>query len=134
MRDEPTGDAPGDEVTRALTGLADYVVVAATDDPVEGLVIDVVARRCEAPCPGCGVFSARVKSVRAAMVTDAPAQGRRCRLRVARRAFRCDTPGCERASFTEASDEVPPPGAGHDPVPHGDGPRWAGSLHGVGRC
>lgn len=107
MRDEPTGDAPGDEVTRALTGLADYVVVAATDDPVEGLVIDVVARRCEAPCPGCGVFSARVKSVRAAMVTDAPAQGRRCRLRVARRAFRCDTPGCERASFTEASDEVP---------------------------
>lgn len=107
MRDEPTGDAPGDEVARALCGLNDYRVLAAVDDPVEGLVIDVIARRCDAACPGCGVFSTRVKSIRAAMVADAPAQGRRCRLRVARRAFRCDTPSCERRSFTEASDEVP---------------------------
>ena len=107
MRDEPTGQPPADEVTRALTGLDDYTVIAAHDDPVEGLVIDVASRRRETPCPACGVFSARVKSVRVLVVTDALAHGRRCRLRVARRAFRCDTPGCERQSFTEASDEVP---------------------------
>jgi transposase len=38
---------------------------------------------------------------------DAPAQGRVCRLSVTKRAFRCDTPGCERRSFTETTDALP---------------------------
>jgi transposase len=105
--DEPTGGQVPDEVMRALTGLADYQVTGAREDPAEGLVIDVIARRPDAACPSCGVFSARVKSYRLTTVTDAPAQGRRCRLRVTRRAFRCDTALCERRSFTETTTEVP---------------------------
>jgi transposase len=101
------GDRPVDEVLGALTGLEDYEVADAYEDMDGGLVIEVVARRPEAPCPGCGVFSARVKSYRPAMVTDAPAQGRPCRLCVVRRAFRCESPGCDRRSFTEATEEIP---------------------------
>ncbi|MDY7106535.1 MAG: hypothetical protein S0880_35620, partial [Actinomycetota bacterium] len=100
--------APGgaDEVMRALSGLAEYTVMAASSGP-DGLVIDVIASRREAPCPVCGVFWGRVKSYRASIATHAPAQGRSCRLRVVKRAFYCDTPGCERKTFTQSTDEVP---------------------------
>ncbi len=71
------------------------------------MVIDIERSRREAPCPACGTFSGRVKSKRTCLVIDAPAHAKRCRLAVTKRAFRCDTPGCERASFTETTDELP---------------------------
>lgn len=102
MEDETT---TGD-VARALTGLGEYRVLDAMDTP-DGLVVEVIATRPEAPCPACGTFSGRVKSYRTSRVIDSAAHGRQCRLLVRRRAFRCVTPGCERRSFTEATDEVP---------------------------
>jgi transposase len=96
-----------DEVARALVGLEEYTVLDAQESPDGVLTVSVIRSRPEAPCPGCGVFSARVKSYRTSTVTDAPAQGRPCRLTVTKRALRCDTPGCVRRSFTESTDALP---------------------------
>ena len=59
MDDETTAD----DVARVLTGLGEYTVLEAMETP-EGLVVEVIATRAEAPCPGCGTFSGRVKSYR----------------------------------------------------------------------
>lgn len=102
MEEKTTADG----LARVLTGLGEYTILDASED-ADGLVVEVIATRPEAPCPGCGTFSARVKSYRPITVVDAAAHGRRCRLRVRRRAFRCETPGCVRRTFTEVTDEVP---------------------------
>ena len=96
----------GAELARTLVGLDDYDVLDADDGP-DGLVVRVLRRRATGPCPGCGTFSTAVKSYRTSMVVDAPAQGRRCRLEVLKRAFRCTEDWCERRSFTETTREVP---------------------------
>ena len=79
-----------DDVTRALTGLADYMVVEAVTGGEEGLVVTVQLTAPEAPCPDCGEFSKRVKSCRTSIVRDAPSGGRSTVLEVVKRAFRCD--------------------------------------------
>ncbi len=106
MEDETMAGRDAEAVLRSVTGLEEYTVIAA-GEAGGWLVIDVERTRREAPCPACGTFSDRVKSRRRSMVIDAPAHGRRCRLAVTKRAFRCVTPGCERRSFTEATDQVP---------------------------
>ena len=98
--------ARSEELTCALTGLSEYTVKAASEID-GGLVVEVMATRTEAPCPACGTFSDRVKSYRTCTVTDSPSHGRRSRLLVTKRAFRCVTPGCERKSFTETTGQVP---------------------------
>lgn len=102
MEDESRAEV----LSRVLTGLGEYTVLDAMEGP-EGLVVEVIATRAEAPCPACGTFSDRVKSYRTSRVIDSAAHGRRCRLLVRRRAFRCVTPGCERRTFTESTDEIP---------------------------
>jgi transposase len=94
-------------VARALVGFEQYTVIDAQENPVGVLTVAVVRTRPEAPCPGCEVFSARVKLYRSSKMVDAPAQSRPCRLTVTKRAFRCDTPGSVRRSFTKATDAVP---------------------------
>jgi len=108
------------ELTCALVGLGEYTVTAAVEMAEGGLVVEVIATRAEAPCPACGTFSDRVKSYRTCTVRDSPTHGRRCRLLVTKRAFRCVTPGCARKSFTETSGQVPASGEGHDPLPTAD--------------
>ena len=95
-----------DDVTRALTGLADYMVVEAVTGGEEGLVVTVQLTAPEAPCPDCGEYSTRVKSCRTSLVRDAPCGGRPTVLEVVKRAFRCDGLGCPRKSFTETSDQI----------------------------
>jgi transposase len=106
VEDETMRARDADAVLRAVTGLEDYTIIDAAETG-GWLVIDVERTRREAPCPACGTFSGRVKSRRTSLVIDAPAHGRRCRLAVAKRAFRCVTPDCERTSFTETTDEIP---------------------------
>src|SRR5215211_7940729 len=95
----------GADFASVIVGLDEYAVLEALDDGE--LVVEVTPARGEAPCPGCGVFSARVKSRRASTVRDCPAFGRPARLRVIKRAFRCDTEWCGRSSFTPATVQVP---------------------------
>lgn len=95
-----------EDVTRVLVGLDDYEVVEAQE--IEGeLVVTVRVPRPEAACPGCGVFSARVKEHRRQRVRDGLSFDRPTTLVWLKRRFRCDTPGCV-GSFTESSTQVPP--------------------------
>jgi hypothetical protein len=105
-----------DEVLRALTGLDEYTVLDAGEGRDGGLVVEVIARRPgrggDRPAarrflPGlrCVLRAGEVVSVLAGdrrtgggppvpAAGDAPG-------------VRCDTAGCERRSFTEATDAVP---------------------------
>jgi transposase len=94
-----------DEVTRVVTGLMEYRVLSAVE--VDGtLELTVVVARDEAPCPRCGVFSARVKQRTTQRVRDGLSFERPTVLVWHKRRFRCDTPGCA-PSFTESTVEVP---------------------------
>lgn len=96
-----------EDLTRSLSGLAEYTVVDADDAGVAGLNVTVRRTRAEAACPACGEFSFRVKSCRTSTVRDAAWAARPTVLLVAKRAFRCDATGCARKSFTETTAEVP---------------------------
>ncbi len=93
-------------LVRVLTGLSEYTVLHATESNNE-LVVEVIATRIEAACPGCGEFSSRVKSVRTHIVRDVPSAGRPCKLVVQKRSFRCVAPSCSRSSFTQHTNELP---------------------------
>jgi hypothetical protein len=62
--------SPRVDAAEVIVGLDEYVVLDAVDDG-DLLTITVTAKRLEAPCPECGVFSARVKSARTQTVVDA---------------------------------------------------------------
>ena len=98
--------SPRADAAEVIVGLDEYVVLDAADDG-DLLTITVTTKRLEAPCPECGVFSARVKSARTQTVVDSPGFGRPCRLRVLKRALRCDTDWCPRRSFTPATQQLP---------------------------
>jgi transposase len=89
-----------------IVGLEDYVVLDAGDNGDELMVL-VGPVGLEAPCPGCGVLSGRVKSRRHCSVRDSPAFGRPTLLRVAKVALRCVNEACGRRSFTPATTQVP---------------------------
>jgi transposase len=93
------------EVTRVLVGLDEYVVLDASERDGE-LVVTVAVPRPEAACPGCGVFSGRVKEYVTQRVRDGLSFARLTNLVWVKRRFRCDTPGC-RSSFTESTAQVP---------------------------
>jgi transposase len=94
------------DATRVLVGLDEFVVLAARE--VDGeLVVEVAAARAEAPCPACGVFSARVKEHRRQRVRDDRSFGRPTTLVWSKRRFYCSEAACERRSFTESTDEIP---------------------------
>ena len=95
----------GADLAGVIVGLEEYTVLDAVDDGA--LTVEVTPVRGEAPCPGCGVFSARVKSRRRSTLTDCAAFGRPARLAVIKRAFRCDTEWCSRLSFTPCTAQVP---------------------------
>ena len=98
--------SPRADAAQVIVGLDEYVVLDAVDDG-DLLTITVTTKRLEAPCPECGVFSARVKSARTQTVVDSPGFGRPSRLRVLKRALRCDTDWCARRSFTPATQQLP---------------------------
>ena len=94
-----------DVITRALTGLSEYEITGAEVLP-DGLWVSVIATRACAPCPGCGEFSDRVKSLRCQAVRDVVHAGRAVRLSVVKRSFRCVAPWCSTKSFTQHTGEL----------------------------
>lgn len=99
---ESTGSG---DVARVVVGLDEYVVLDAVevDDTLE---VHVAVARPEAPCPRCGVFSARVKEYVTQRVRDGLSFCRPTTLVWRKRRMRCDTPGC-RPTFTEQTTQVP---------------------------
>ncbi len=52
-------------------------------------------------CPGCGKLSRRVHSRYVRSLSDLPAHGRRVRIALTVRRFRCGNDGCPRVIFAE---------------------------------
>lgn len=60
-----------EDLTRSLSGLAEYTVVDAHDSAGPGLSVTVRRSRADAACPAYGEFSFRVKSCSTSTVRDA---------------------------------------------------------------
>jgi len=73
----------------SVDGREDALVVTARSDAVTAL------------CPLCGAASDRVQSHYVRQPSDLPCSGRRVRLRLIVRRFRCGVPGCPRQVFAE---------------------------------
>jgi len=93
-----------DHGSDALFGMDGFRVLAVDDhDGTVNVLVEL--ERTEAPCPGCGVFSATVKQRPVVAVVDAPAGGRPVRVFVKKRRLRCAERFCPRRSFTQQSPE-----------------------------
>ncbi len=78
-----------------------------TDD--EAITLVVSTSRATAICPGCGQPSTRCHSRRRRTIADLPWQGLAARVELHFRRFYCDTPACERTTFTEPLPTVVAP-------------------------
>ncbi len=103
----PSDPIAFDALTRVLTGLHEYTIVAAVDT-TNSLSVSAIATATSAPCPACGEFSTAVKGIREQTVHDVPHAGRRVMLTVAKRSFRCGADWCDRKTFTQHTDEIGP--------------------------
>lgn len=95
-----------DEVTSTLFGMAGLRVLAVDEDDADGAVhVLVELERDDAPCPGCGTFSASVKQRPVVRLADAPAGGREVTVFRHKRRLRCEEEFCATASFTQQAPE-----------------------------
>ena len=67
----------------------------------EVVLVDAVPTAAAGHCPACGQSSARVHSRYVRVLRDLPCCGRRVRVRLTVRRFRCGTPACDRRTFVE---------------------------------
>ncbi len=78
-----------------------------TDDEAITMVVSTAGET--AICPGCGRPSARRHSRRRRTIADLPWQGLAVRVELHFRRYYCDTPACERHTFTEPLPTVAAP-------------------------
>ena len=94
----------GDERTSVLFAMVGFRVLAV--DEHDGSVnVLVELERDDAPCPGCGTLSARVKQRPVVAVADAPIGGRKVRMFWRKRRLRCDEEFCTTKTFTQQAPE-----------------------------
>ncbi len=67
----------------------------------DGIIVHAHSVFTTSACPICGLASSSVHSRYGRTLGDLPAHGRRLRIRLATRRFRCQTAACERRVFTE---------------------------------
>ncbi len=77
------------------------LAVDSVDDRENALVVTARSSAGMAACPLCGTASGRVQSHYVRRPSDLPCAGRRVRLRLLVRRFRCGVPGCQRQVFAE---------------------------------
>ena len=68
---------------------------------IDGIVVHAHGAAATSACPACGLASSSVHSRYGRILGDFPAHGRRLRIRLAARRFRCRNSACERRIFTE---------------------------------
>lgn len=68
---------------------------------VDGITVHARGASETSPCPACGLPSSSVHSRYVRTLGDFPAHGRRLRIRLRARRFRCRDAACERRVFTE---------------------------------
>ena len=94
------------EAASVLFDLPGYRVLDAVDRPGQRRQVIVTGTATEAPCPSCGVLSARVHQRRRQRLADVPIAGP-VEVVLVRRRFSCAEQLCTRRTFVEVSDEVP---------------------------
>ena len=67
----------------------------------DGIIVHAHGSSATSTCPTCGLPSTSVHSHYQRTLSDLPAHGRRLRIRLAVRRFRCRSAACERGVFTE---------------------------------
>lgn len=113
-----------------------FGLVGVTVERVE-LLADAATRRGHvrtaapaAACPACGVFSTGWKENTTTKLRDLPYGQAPLQVRWHQRRWRCREPRCERKTFTESTDELPPGArltvgcAGRWPVPSRTTAAW----------
>ena len=75
--------------------------VNSVDEGEDTLVVTAHSSAVAASCPLCGASSRRVQSHYVRRPSDLPCAGRRVRLRLFVRRFRCSVPSCQRQVFAE---------------------------------
>ena len=77
------------------------LVVDRQEIGTAGIVVHAHGASPTSACPACGLASSSVHSRYGRSLGDFPAHGRRLRIRLSARRFRCRNPACERQVFTE---------------------------------
>lgn len=67
--------------------------------------VEARVQGCQGRCPACGSVSARMHSRYQHWLGDLPAHGRKVRIRLTVRRFRCAAPGCRTEIFAERLDD-----------------------------
>lgn len=80
--------------------------VSQEDDGGRRVVVESVVE--QGGCPSCGVLSSRVKDRPTSRVKDLPHGPVPLRVWVRKRRFVCAESLCDRRTFTEASEQLPP--------------------------
>lgn len=102
---QPMADAARSAAS-VLFNLPEYDVVEVARDQAGGRRVVISTHHLEAACPGCGVLTARVHQRTAQRVQDVPFDGLVEVVWIKKR-WRCLEVLCTRATFTEATAEVP---------------------------
>src|SRR5215212_7620986 len=97
------------KATSVLFGIEDEFDVVSVERLHPGQVqIIIEMRSTVAPCPACGVLTARVKDRPVRRVRDLPASGQQTQLWWRKRRLVCVEVLCPRRSFTQTSDAIRP--------------------------
>ena len=97
------------KATSVLFGIEDEFDVVSVDRTGPGQVKMLIQMRDrEAPCPACGVLSARVKDRPVRKITDLPASGQQVELWWHQRRLVCAESLCDRGSFTQTTSAIRP--------------------------
>src|SRR5829696_8410757 len=99
------------KATSVLFGIEDEFDVVSVErlDPGQVQII-IEMRSTVAPCPACGVFTARVKDRPVRRVRDLPVSGQQTKLWWRKRRLLCVEALCPRRSFTQESAAIRPRG------------------------
>lgn len=97
-----------DDGTAVLLGLEDEFTVLLIERIDPGRVKTLVeVRVSEGACPGCGVLTSRVKDRPIVAVKDLEVSGQILDLWWRKRRLVCQQTGCQRATFTQQSTQIP---------------------------
>ena len=97
-----------DDGTAVLLGLEDEFTVLLIERIDPGRVKALIeVRASEGACPGCGVLTSRVKDRPIVAVKDLKVSGQILDLWWRKRRLVCQQTGCQRATFTQQSTQIP---------------------------
>ena len=95
------------DATSMLFGLEDeFKVLRVERDGATAVQVVIEQTAGEAPCPGCGVLTTRVKDRPVVRLKDLPASGQAVHLWWRKRRLMCGEPACPRRTFTQPAVAV----------------------------